>query len=67
VLDEIGRLLVEAKSLREAMSLVTRADAILGRVARWAHQSPTPDEVRRTLNEAIALRAEVASFVGSTR
>jgi hypothetical protein len=44
VLDEIGRLLVEAKSLRDAMTLVTRTDAILERVARWVHQSPTPDE-----------------------
>lgn len=67
VLDEIGRLLVEAKSLREAMPLVTRTDTVLGRVARWVHQSPTQDEVRRTLNDVLALREEVAGFVGSTR
>ena len=67
VLDEIGRLLVAANSLREAMPLVTRTDAILERVARWVHRTPTPDEVRRTLNEAIALRAEVGRFVGPSR
>jgi hypothetical protein len=56
VLDEIGRPLVEAKSVREAMSLVTRADRILGRVAKWAHQSPTPDEVRRTFEAIVGER-----------
>jgi DNA-directed RNA polymerase subunit H (RpoH/RPB5) len=66
VLDEIGRLLVEPKSLREAMPLALRADALMGRVVRWLRRSPTEDEVQRTRDEVLVLLNEVVAMVGST-